>query len=130
MNDAIKIYLKAGIFKTDNSSLLNFIIRIKDQIYYCGNTSLFSKEILEGTYDDLPSLERPSAEYKVWYENGKKHRLTGPALIHRTGCDYWLEGEYYENVKEWINSHPNPDLYFHKIGVFTETDKVLWYLQN
>jgi hypothetical protein len=92
--------------------------------------SLFTKEILEGTYDDLPSMERPYAEYKVWYENGKRHRLTGPATIHRAGCDYWIEGKYYETVKEWINNHPTPDLYFHKIGIFTETDKVLWYLQN
>jgi hypothetical protein len=81
--------------------------------------------------ENTPALEYTISGNKLWCEKEKFwHRLTGPASIHRTGCDYWIEGKYYETVKEWINNHPTPDLYFHKIGIFTETDKVLWYLQN
>jgi hypothetical protein len=63
-------------------------------------------------------------------KGGKHHCLIGPARIFSTG-DIWfyLNGRYYENIKEWIKDHPNPDLYFDAIGL-NATDKILWFLQN
>lgn len=30
---------------------------------------------------------------KIWYENGKKHRLDGPAVIRACGIvEYWIYG--------------------------------------
>jgi hypothetical protein len=59
------------------------------------------------------------------------HRLTGPARIWPDGFgEFYLNYNYYENVHDWLKDHPNPDLYFNAIGIKTETDKILWFLQN
>jgi hypothetical protein len=82
--------------------------------------------------ENTPAVENLKTGYKVWSKKGFIwHRLTGPARIFPDGKEqFWLNDKSYENVKEWIKDHPNPDLYFDAIGVFTETDKVLWFLQN
>jgi hypothetical protein len=96
------------------------------------------------TLNDVPSFRVSSPDentsayenletgYKVWSKKGWFiHRLTGPARIFPDGREYfYLNNIYYENVKDWLKDHPNPDLYFNNIGVFAETDKVLWFLQN
>jgi hypothetical protein len=81
--------------------------------------------------ENIPAIEDLNSEYKIWYLKGQIcHRLTGPALIHTGGNkEFWLNGEYYDNVKYWLKDHTNPDLYFDALGM-DETDKVLWFLQN
>jgi hypothetical protein len=32
---------------------------------------------------------------QAWYENGKRHRLDGPAYIKGYNKEYWIEGEKY-----------------------------------
>jgi hypothetical protein len=72
-----------------------------------------------------------SDNYKLWCLKGWKfHRLTGPAIIDNKRNEYWLNGKKYENIHSWLRNHPNPDIYFQAIGVITETDKILWFLQN
>jgi hypothetical protein len=82
--------------------------------------------------ENTPAIIHPLNGIKFYYKNGKKHRLTGPALLWErySNEEFWLDGKYYKTIKEWINNHPNPDLYFNTIGIFTETDKVIWYLKN
>jgi hypothetical protein len=82
--------------------------------------------------EDTPAFEDLSDGFKAWcLKNGFGDRLIGPAKIWSDGREeFWLNDKRYENVKEWIADHPNPDLYFHNIGIFTETDKVLWFLKN
>jgi hypothetical protein len=82
--------------------------------------------------EETPAWCSALTGFREWYLKGKiMHRLTGPAKILSNGREeFWLNDEFYETIKEWITDHPNPDLYFNKIGVFTETDKVLWFLQN
>jgi hypothetical protein len=85
--------------------------------------------------DNTPAYDYYDEEqgtiYQVFIQDNKRHRLNGPALILPTGKEeYWLYGNKYENIHDWLKDHPNPNLYFHKIGVFTEADKILWFLQN
>ncbi len=81
--------------------------------------------------DNTPAIETSNG-YKFYCQLDEQiHRLNGPAEITSDGGNiFGLNGRYYENVHDWLKDHPNPDLYFHNIGVFTETDKVLWLLQN
>jgi hypothetical protein len=82
--------------------------------------------------ENTPALEDLSDGYKEWCLKGRiRHRLIGPSVLYSNGnYDFFLNENYYETVNEWIKAHPNPDLYFDAIGVYTETDKILWYLQN
>jgi hypothetical protein len=82
--------------------------------------------------ENTPALENLKTGFKVWCKKRYSyHRLTGPAKIFSDGTEkFCLNGYYYKTVKEWIVDHPNPDLYFDAIGVLTETDKILWFLQN
>jgi hypothetical protein len=81
--------------------------------------------------ENTPALIHPLNGIKFFYKNGQKHRLTGPAVIKvNYSSEFWLDGKFYGNIHSWFKDHPNPDLYFNAIGIFTETDKVLWYLQN
>jgi hypothetical protein len=89
-------------------------------------------ELISSPDENTPAFENLETGFKSWcLKHYVLHRLTGPARILPNGaCQFYLNGKNYETVKEWIVDHPNPDLYFHKIGVFTETDKILWFLQN
>jgi hypothetical protein len=91
-----------------------------------------SRYHLSSPDEQTPAYENLETGLKLWSLKGQIcHRLTGPAIIRSDGSEeFHLNGFYYKNVKEWIKNHPNPDLYFHNIGIFTETDKVLWFLQN
>jgi hypothetical protein len=82
--------------------------------------------------EQTPAIEGLADGFKSWcLKNRYLHRLTGPAIIGSDGFGkFWLNNKVYENVKDWIKDHPNPDLYFNAIGLFTETDKILWFLQN
>jgi hypothetical protein len=82
--------------------------------------------------EQIPAFENLATGFRMWCLKGNiYHRLTGPARIWLDGRVWFcLNDKRYENVKEWIKDHPEPDLYFNAIGVFTETDKILWHLQN
>jgi hypothetical protein len=81
--------------------------------------------------ENTPAWENTLNGLKYWCLKGRIfHRLTGPAIIYSDGNKwYFLNDKIYENVHAWLKDHPNPDLYFDAIGL-SETDKVLWYLQN
>jgi hypothetical protein len=109
-------------------------------VYYIDSekftTEIYSKipwRVISSPNEDTPAFEI-LGYYKEWREKGWVHgwhRLVGPARMWKNEQDeFYLNGKYYENVKDWLKEHPNPDLYFHKIGVFTETDKIIWFLQN
>jgi hypothetical protein len=105
-------------------------------IYYIDGEKFISDEIpwddISSPNEQTPALENLITGVKEWHI--KKyifHRLTGPAHMLSDGRKFfYLNGKRYENIKEWIKDHPNPDLYFDAIGVITETDKVLWFLKN
>jgi hypothetical protein len=81
--------------------------------------------------ENIPAYENLDSGFKYWCKKGDIfHRLTGPSTILADGTNYfYLNNKRYMNIREWINNHPNPDLYFDAIGL-NETDKVLWFLQN
>ena len=81
--------------------------------------------------DKTPAYENLTTGEKVWCLKGDFwHRLTGPARIYPNGREtFWLNDKLYENIHAWLKDHPNPDLYFDALGM-TETDKILWFLQN
>ncbi len=82
--------------------------------------------------ENIPAFEDLETGEKLWCKKGIiYHRLTGPAFIRGDGSiEFYLNDKNYNNAREWINDHPNPDLYFDAIGLKTETDKILWFLQN
>jgi hypothetical protein len=106
-------------------------------VYYVDGKRFTTNNYDEIPWDDISSPDENTPAFidtmlcrNVWYLKGKVyHRLTGKIF---DGHDeyFYLNDKYYENVHDWLKEHPNPDLYFHKIGIFTETDKVLWYLKN
>jgi hypothetical protein len=81
--------------------------------------------------ENTPAYEDLSDGYKFWcLANQSCHRLTGPAVIFSDGNKWFcLNDKKYDNVKEWIKDHPNPDLYFDAIDL-NETERVLWFLKN
>jgi hypothetical protein len=81
--------------------------------------------------ENTPAYESLTDYYKEWCKKGRIwHRLTGPARIFSNGREeFYLNDKKYKTVKEWINDHPNLDLYFDALGM-NETDRVLWFLQN
>jgi hypothetical protein len=82
--------------------------------------------------ENIPAFENLESGYKFWCKRGFfRQRLTGPAIIWSHGTkQFYLDDIYYQNIRDWINDHPNPELYFNAIGIKTETDKILWFLQN
>jgi hypothetical protein len=81
--------------------------------------------------DNTPALEDLETGYKEWRnKHSYLHRLSGPARIWGDGFgEFYLNGKPYKNIQDWLNNHPNPDLYFDVINL-TETERVLWFLQN
>jgi hypothetical protein len=81
--------------------------------------------------ENTPALENLKTGFKVWCKRGSiYHRLTGPAKIWSDGTEkFCLNDKKYDNVKDWLKDHPNPELYFDAIGL-NETERVLWFLQN
>jgi len=53
-------------------------------------------------------LDGPAVEYsgsKEWYQNGKLHRLDGPAYEGREGTKEWyIDGKYYKTEKEFLKA--------------------------
>jgi hypothetical protein len=107
-------------------------------VYYIDGKKFTTDDHAEIPIDEISSPDENTPAYeeingfKVWCEKYYRwHRLTGPAFIPRNEKEeFWLNNREYDNVHAWLKDHPNPDLYFHKIGIFTETDKILWFLQN
>jgi hypothetical protein len=95
---------------------------------YCDNIPW---DKISSPSEETPAFENLETGQKIWCEiRDRWHRLTGPArILPNETCQFYLNGKRYETIKEWIEDHPEPDLYFHKMGM-NETDKVLWFLQN
>jgi hypothetical protein len=116
----------------------SIFIRQKKYVYF-----IDGKKFTTNNYDDIPlydisspdentpAYENLSNGFKVWCKKGFfRQRLTGPAIIWSHGREeFYLNDSYYENIHAWLKDHPNPDLYFDALGM-TETDKILWFLQN
>jgi hypothetical protein len=114
-------------------------------IYYVNGKKIRTKDFykiplnkISSPDENTPALENLKKGQKIWCKiNRKYHRLTGPADIGHDKSDigrdkseyFYLNGKEYEDVKDWLKAHPNPDLYFDTLGM-NETDRVLWFLQN
>jgi hypothetical protein len=110
---------------------MNFIYYVDGEKYTTDDYDEIPLDDISSPDESTPAYENLSNGFKFWCLKGRIwHRLTGPAYVDNGIERFYLKDQRYENVKEWIKDHPNPDLYFHNIGVFTETDKVLWFLQN
>jgi hypothetical protein len=80
--------------------------------------------------DNTPAFETSNGYKFYCHLDEQIYRLNGPAEITSDGReDFYLNGKRYETIKEWINDHPNPDLYFDAIGL-NETERVLWFLKK
>jgi hypothetical protein len=86
--------------------------------YYIDGKKFTTDNWYDIPWDDIsspdektPTLEDLSDGYRSWCEIGRKfHRLTGPARTWSNGQrEFWLNGIYYENVKNWLKDHPNQD---------------------
>jgi hypothetical protein len=66
--------------------------------------------------EQTPAFEDLKNKIKFWCLKGwLLHRLTGPAVIRSDGYkEFWLNGKYYKNVKDWLSDHPNQDETFQK----------------
>lgn len=72
--------------------------------------------------DDKPAVDGP--DVKIWYNNGIKHRINGPAMIYKDNSKYY----YYEGVKTG-DSLPEHLIYMetHNIKVDVEESKLNWF---
>ena len=51
--------------------------------------------------DGLPAVEFADG-YKAYWENDKRHRIDGPAIVYSNGdVEYWIEGANYF-YEEWL----------------------------
>lgn len=74
---------------------------------------------------DGPAIERTDGD-KHWLQNGLLHRLDGPAIEWANGDkSYWIEGEYYyyNDWKQKVNELKNPV----KELTVSEVSKLLGY---
>jgi hypothetical protein len=108
-----------------------YIYYIDKEKFTTSNYDEIPWEFISSPDENTPAHENLLIGFKEWCKKGYiLHRLTGPANIwYDESEEFWLNGKKYENVKEWIKNHPNPDLYFDFLGL-SETDRVLWFLQN
>jgi hypothetical protein len=88
-------------------------------VYYNNNKKYKTKEGYKIPFDkisspneDTPAYEDLESGEKRWCEKGRIwHRLTGPAIIHSNGSEWFYLNDicYYENVKDWLEDHPNQE---------------------
>ncbi len=87
-------------------------------VYYIDGEKYKTKEGYKIPFDkisspdeNMPAYEDLESGEKLWSEKGRIwHRLTGPAIIRENGNnEFWLNGEYYQNVHDWLKAHPNQD---------------------
>jgi hypothetical protein len=52
-----------------------------------------SGEVLH-TEDDAPFIIGNGT--KMWFCNGKRHRVSGPAVENSTYCEFWIDGVRYK----------------------------------
>jgi hypothetical protein len=64
--------------------------------------------------EQTPAYENQTIGGRIWCIKGYVwHRLVGPAVILEDGTyQFWLNGLYYENVHDWLKSHPNQSCAF------------------
>jgi hypothetical protein len=110
---------------------MNYVYYIDGKKFTTDERRNVPDDYVSSPNENTPAYENLENGFKVWCKKGWQfHRLTGVALIRADKSKhFYLNGKYYENVKEWINDHPNPDMYFDALGM-NETDKILWFLKN
>ena len=108
---------------------------MKYHVYKTKNGEFVTTDLIKIPWDDLhsPNEETPaliSTHGTIqWRFEGKKHRLSGPAVIWPNGGKrFYLNGNSYD-FKEWIQNHPNIDIYLDAQGM-NETAKAIWKLKN
>lgn len=67
------------------------------------------------SFEDKPAVDGP--EVKMWYNNGIKHRVNGPAMIYKDNSKYY----YYEGHKS--NSLEEHLIYMETHGIVVEEPK-------
>jgi hypothetical protein len=110
---------------------MTYVYYIDGKKYTTNNFYKIPLDNISSLNENTPAFENLLNGYRFWCSKDRiLHRLTGTALIYHDKSEYfYLNDKSYVNIKEWINNHPNPDLYFDAIGL-NETDKILWLLQN
>jgi hypothetical protein len=108
----------------------NYIYYIDDKKFTSDQISDIPHFQISSPNEETPAYENLRTGRKIWCKKQFiRHRLIGPAIIDNGRDEFWLNDSYYENIREWIKDHPNPDLYFDAIGL-NETERILWFLQN
>ena len=62
--------------------------------YFSVDTHMFHRE-------DGPAIEYPNGE-KIWWNNGKLHRIDGPAIDDNGYKEWWINGKHLSPEKEAI----------------------------
>jgi uncharacterized Fe-S cluster-containing protein len=57
-------------------------------------------------WGDIPEnytgiVEHPNG-IKIWYLNGQRHRLDGPAIEYKNGDKYWFLNGFNYSQEEWF----------------------------
>lgn len=84
-----------------------------------GTTQTFYKG-QRHSFQDKPGFD--SKDVKIWYDNGIKHRIKGPAVIYRNGNKFY----YYEGIKTG-DSLPEHLIYLETKDIKVEEPPVKWY---
>jgi hypothetical protein len=111
---------------------MKYLYYIDGQKFTTDNKNRIPWNHISSPDEQTPAFENLSTGEKRWCLKGQiDHRLIGPARInkYKIGGFYLNNVYYYNNVSQWLKDHPNPDLYFDAIGL-SETERVLWFLQN
>lgn len=68
---------------------------------------------LHSPNEKTPAIIHTHDNHEMYYFNGKKHRLTGPASLGGifNSQYFYLYGVEYE-FEEWLKNHPNKDITF------------------
>jgi hypothetical protein len=61
--------------------------------------------------ENTPAFEDLESSHKLWcLKDYIWHRLTGPAVFWpNEKYSFCLNGEFYENVEDWLKDNPNQD---------------------
>jgi hypothetical protein len=88
---------------------MKFVYYIDGKKYKIDAYSKIPHDKISSPDENTPAFEDLSTGEKLWCnEKDFWHRLTGPAYIEPNGSYYfYLNGEYYSNIKEWLKDHPN-----------------------
>ena len=112
----MKNYLRNTLSRLEEDVLRSTLYSEVDEVYYTKKGKFNVKFINSIPYRELHRISGPALmldTQEEWWQNGKRHRLDGYALIHRSGHvkQFWINGKKLnkEKVVNWIDKN-NIDL--------------------